>query len=540
VLLAAALLASTASVGAAYDDIVVGRPDLSLDVQDDRLDASEERSLTVVVTNDGEVDKGGPVPYEREVQTARSVRLEVLDDRVDAPIEVTSGPVTLGAVPDGQPTTATFRVETGADLEPGTYEVPVELQYQYRRAVEYRVVDSPPGYIDPEYADSSRTVVRTVEVTVDESSRFDVTAANTTGLYAGDTGDFRVVVENTGTETARDATVTLTAGDAQVYFGSPDAPQRSASVYVDALPPGERHAATVRVGATEDVAPGTYPVETRVRYEDGNGIARASDPLSTGVTVGAERRFALGNVTTERLRVDEDDAVVRAEVRNVGSATARNAVVRVGSAGALRVTGPETAVGDLAPGESAPVEFRLAVPADAEPGSRALAFDVEYENADGDVRTTSEPVRRSVTVGAERDPFAVAGVETDLTSGGTAEVRVTLRHTGTEPASDAEARLFVTDPLSASDNAAYLGDIAPGETATAVFRVSATGDALAKSYAGAVEVRYDDADGDSTLADGLSAGIEVSEPSGGLPLGYVGLGAAMVVLGGTVAVYRRR
>jgi hypothetical protein len=539
VVVAAALLVAAAPVAAAYDDIVVGRPNLSLDVRDDRLAASEERSLTVVVTNDGEVDKGGPAAYEREVQTARSVRLEMLDSRVDAPIEVTSGAVTLGAVPDGQPTTATFQVETGVDLDPGTYEIPVEIQYQYRRAVEYRVIGAPPGYTDPEYADSSRTVTRTVEVTVDKSSQFDVTAANTTGLYAGDTGDFRFVVENTGSETARDATVTLTAGDSQVYFGSPEARQRSASVYVDRLDPSERHAATVRVGATDDVAPGTYPVEAQVRYEDSNGISRASDPLSTGVTVGAERRFVLRNVTTERLRVDEDDAVVRGRVANVGSATARNAVVRLQQSETFRVTGAETAVGDLGPGASAPVEFRVVVPDDAEPGSRSLTFDVEYENADGDVRTTSEPIRQSVTVGAERDPFAVVGVETTLTPGGDAQVAVELRHTGTEVVSDAEARLFVTDPLSASDNSAYLGTLSPGETKTATFRVSAGGDALTKSYSGAVEVRYDDADGDSTLADGLSAGIPVSRSEGGLPWTYIGLGAGLAVLGGVVAVYRR-
>jgi hypothetical protein len=536
---AVALVTATAPTAAAYDDLVSGRPNLALDVQDDRLEASQDRSLTVVVTNDGEIDHGGPVPYEREVQTARNVRVELLDDRIDAPIEVTSGAVTLGAVPDGEPVRATFGIETGADLEPGSYEIPVRLEYDHRYAVEYRVIRSPPGYTDPDYADASRRVTRTVEVTVDESAQFDVTTANTTGLFAGDTGDLRLVVENTGSETARDATVGLTAGDRQVYFGSPEAPQRSASVYVDALAPGERHEATVRVGATDDVSPGTYPVEARVRYEDANGIARQSSPLSAGVTVGAERRFAVRNVTTERLRVDEDDAVVRAEVVNAGGATARNAVVRVGSAGALRVTGPESAVGDLAPGESAPVTFRLAVPEDAEPGSRSLAFDVEYENADGDVRQPAAPVREAVTVGPERDAFAVVGVETDLTAGGSAAVAVTIRHAGTEPVTDAEARLFVTDPLSASDNAAYLGDLAPGETTTATFRVSATGDAQPKAYAGSVEVRYDDASGDSTLADGLRAGISVAESGGGLPLPYVGLGVGLAVLGGGVAVYRR-
>jgi hypothetical protein len=539
VLAVVAVALSAVPASAAYDDIVVGRPNLDLDAQDDRLAASEDRPLTVVVTNDGVVDDGGPAPYEREVTTARAVRMEVLDDRIDAPIEVTSGPVTLGSVPDGRSARATFQVETGADLEPGTYRIPVRVEYQYRRAVEYRVVEQPPGYTNPEYADSSRVRTKHVTVTVAPESRFAVAETNTSGLVAGDTGDLRFVVENVGSERASDATVRLTSGERGLYFGAPDARSRNASVYVDSLSPGERHAVTVQVGATDELSPGAYPVRVALAYDDANGIARRSDPLSAGVTVGDERAFALRNVTTERLRVAEDDAVVRGEVANVGDTAVHDAVVRLSSGGAVRVTGPESAVGDLAPGESAPVSFRLAVPEDAEPGSRSLAATVEYENAAGDVRTTRTPLREAVTVGPEREPFEVVGVDTGLRPGGDAEVRVEIRHAGTERVRNAEARLFVTDPLSASDSSAYLGTMDPGETTTATFRVSASGDALAKAYAGAVEVRYDDADGDSTLADGLSAGISVTESEGGLPWTYVGLGAGLVVLGGGLAVYRR-
>jgi hypothetical protein len=535
-----ALVVSAVPVSAAYDDIVVGRPSLDLDAQGDRLAASEDRVLTVIVTNDGQVDDGGPAPYEREVTTARAVRLEVLDDRIDAPIEVTSGPVTLGSVPDGRSARATFQVETGADLAPGTYRIPVRVEYQYRHAVEYRVVDGPPGYMNPDYADSRRGRTKHVTVRVAPEPRFDVIAANTSGLVAGDTGDLRFVIENVGSETARDATVRLTASERGLYFGAPDARTPNASVYVDSLAPGEHHAATVKVGASDDLSSGSYPVRVALTYEDTNGIARRSSPLSAGVDVGAEREFVLRNVTTDRLRVDEDDAVVRAEVQNVGDVAAHDAVVRLASRGAVRVTGPESAVGDLAAGESAPVTFRLAVPADAEPGSRSLAATVEYENAAGDVRTTRTPLREAVTVRPEREPFEVVDVATALTAGGSAQVRVTLRYAGETPATDAEARLFVTDPLSASDAAAYLGTMASNETRTAVFRVDAGDDALAKRYTGAVEVRYDDDDGDSTLADGTRVGIPVAPSSGGLPFGYLGVGVGMVALGGVVAVYRRR
>jgi hypothetical protein len=536
----AAVLAAVPAPAVAADQVVTGRPDLELNTQDNRLEPSADRTLTVGITNDGEVHETGPIPFEREVQTARNVRLEVLDGRIDAPIEVTSGPALLGTVTETAPRTVSFQIETGADLEPGKYRIPIRLSYDYRHAVSYRPIDRPPGYTDADYKDAGREQTRYVSVVVDEQAHFNVTAATTSGLFAGDTGTFEFTVENTGTSTAGDVRTTLVSSNKQLYFGAPGAPQQRTSVYVPSLAPGERHNASVQVGATGDLSPGTYPVEATVAYQDRNDISRQSDPLATGVTVGGERQFAIRDLETETLRVGEDDAVVRGEVVNLGPSTANGAVVRLSTGGSARVTGPESGVGDLAPGESQPVSFRLGIPEDAEPGTQSLSFAVEYENGDGDVRTTDTPIREQVEVGPERDAFRIVDVETDLRAGGSAQVDVTLRYTGSRPASNADARLFLTDPLSSSDNTAFLGDLEPGETATATFVTSASGDAVAKRYGGAVEVRYDDAGGESNLADGLRAGIPVGDSGGGLPLPYLGLGLGVVVLGGTVALYSRR
>jgi hypothetical protein len=132
----------------------------------------------------------------------------------------------------------------------------------------------------------------------------------------------------------------------------------------------------------------------------------------------------------------------------------------------------------------------------------------------------------------------VVDVETAVTAGGTDVLRVTVEHTGTAPVRDANAKLFVNDPLSAPDNSAFLGPMEPGETKTATFEIEAAGGAQAKEYAGSLEIRYDEG-GDSELADGLQVGIPVAPASGGLPLAYVGLGLGVVVLAGGVYTWRR-
>jgi hypothetical protein len=203
------------------------------------------------------------------------------------------------------------------------------------------------------------------------------------------------------------------------------------------------------------------------------------------------------------------------------------------------VTSAESSVDTLEPGDSQPVRFRLAVSEDAEPGSQTLNFVVEYENSDGDLRRSASPIRESVDVGPERDQFTVVDVETGVTAGGSDTLTVTLENTGDETVSDANAKLFVNDPLSAPDNSAFLGTVEPGETTTATFSVEAASEAQVKAYAGSVEVRYEDESGDTRLADGIQVGVPVAPNSGGLPLTYIGLGLGVAVLSGGVYTWRR-
>jgi hypothetical protein len=145
-----------------------------------------------------------------------------------------------------------------------------------------------------------------------------------------------------------------------------------------------------------------------------------------------------------------------------------------------------------------------------------------------------------VTVGEEQDRFEVIGVNTSLTPGNSGMLTLNLKYTGNQPITNANAKLFTSDPLSSSDDGAYLGTIQPNETVSATFRASASNDALTKKYSSSVEVRYEEQDGDTRFTGSLSVGIPIQESSsGGIPLIPVALaGLGIAAIGGFV-VYRR-
>jgi hypothetical protein len=527
------LVLSAAVVAA--DEIVVGQTELVASSPDGDFQPQSSQTLTVTITNDAKVQRGGPTSYEQEVKNARNIRVEVLEDEIDAPISVEAGAQTIGSLPGGGETQLRFPLEVG-DVEPGTYRVPVRVEYTNTRAISYD--PSSPADVERQNRDVDET--KFVTITVADEPRFGIVSEETNRIFAGVTGEFGFTVRNVGTEPATDAIVSLSTNTPGVFFGKQSSASPDSSVYVSALDVNETASFSVNVGAQEDVSPGTYPILATVEYEDGNGITGQSDTLSAGLRVRPERSFSLRNVTTSDFRVDEPEATIRAELVNEGPAPAQNVVARLESTGGVTVTNGETAVDDLAVGEAKPVSFTVSIPEEADPGSRSFAVDVEYENADGDLRSLSTPLRESLAVEPERDRFEVVSTNTSVTPGGSETLTVTLRYRGDEPVSNVNAKLFTSDPLSSSDDGAFLGTVEPGETITAQFTVSASGDAIAKQYDSAVEVRYEESDGDTRFSGTLSVGVPVSEAeSGGFPT-LPAAAVALLVLGGAGTVIYRR
>jgi len=353
--------------------VVVGNPELSHSVADDTFQPNQRVELRVTTTTDGRILEGGAAQFERQVRTARSVRMRVLEGRLDAPIDVKSGTASVGSIGPGGVGEFGFTLEIG-DAEPGTYTVPVQVRYRYARAVTFESTARGPEQIEYQWVDVERTV--NLRIRIEERARFDVVSEGTNELFAGDTGNLSFTVENTGTATARNASVRLESQAAGLYFGSQSNPQPTTAAFLRSLDPGERRQVSIRVGATESLAPGEYPVDAVVSYRNGNDIGEQSDTLTTGVSVRPARSFALEGLNTSGVRVGESEATLSGRIVNTGPATARNVVVRMRDAGPVTPTNGEAAVGTLDPGESAPVSFTVAVADDAEPGTNSFAFDV--------------------------------------------------------------------------------------------------------------------------------------------------------------------
>ncbi|WP_319508184.1 hypothetical protein [uncultured Methanolobus sp.] len=216
-------------------------------------------------------------------------------------------------------------------------------------------------------------------------------------------------------------------------------------------------------------------------------------------------------------------------------------------------SGPQEA-GTLASGEQVedPVMFNIEVSKNAPAGEYPLNLQLYYgyqENVqiDGDNETDlgitnmevglwyavgQQMQNISIVVGEEAD-FEVVNVTGELEAGSEGLLRVVYKNTGEEAVKDATVRISSNDPFSTTDDQSFLGSIAPGETAEAVFKLKVDETAVPKVYAINSEIKYEDTDGHSQISDTIKIQTEtLPAGSSGSGMGmYIGILVVLVALG---------
>ncbi len=212
-------------------------------------------------------------------------------------------------------------------------------------------------------------------------------------------------------------------------------------------------------------------------------------------------------------------------------------------------SGPQEA-GTLASGEQTetPLMFNIELSDNAPAGEYPLSLQMYYgyqENVqiDGDNETdlgitnmevglwyaVGQQIQNISVIVEDEADFEVVNVTGELEAGSEGLLRVVYMNTGEEAVKDATVRISADDPFSTTDDQSFLGSIAPGETAEAVFKLKVDETAVAKNYAINSEIKYEDTDGHSRISDTVKIQTETLSPASS-GVGMVQIAGVLVVL----------
>ncbi|AKH98530.1 S-layer protein [Halanaeroarchaeum sulfurireducens] len=508
----AVVLSGTVGVaGVAFGQSVQGDPELDVYLPQETVLPGEKTELELRVANEGDMTFGTP-DSRPAATTAHNVLVEA---EAEEPLAVETGETPIGAVTEDKPGSAPIVLTIPEGTEPGTYEIDVDLEYTYAN-----VYDLGSNAVD----DKTRSVTRTVEITVDDAPRFAVENV-TPDVHIGERGSMAVTLANTGSQPASDVRMTLESSSGKFLFGE----SKAGTTRVGSIAPGENATLTYDVAVQSSASVRDFDLSGTVLYTDPDGIMGKHDGLSAGVTPLSEQTFTI-DTRESTLRVGEEGEL-HGTVTNTGPVAANDVVVQFAEeAQTIVPVVRSVSVGTLEPGASA--DFTLPIEVTTEGKAVPNTFDmlVTYRNVDNEKRAY-EDVSTSAEIEPRRDQFSIEVAEPTITAGETRTLQVTMQNELDETVSDVELKMFVDDPLDSSEDEAFVSSLKPGESATATVTLSAGGDAVAKSYPASFDVRYDDADGTSQLSETMRVPISVTESeSSGLPITPIGIAIALLIL----------
>ncbi|EMA28192.1 COG1361 S-layer family protein [Natronobacterium lacisalsi] len=477
--------------GAAVDGTEIGKPDVDVHLTDNQLETGTQETLELDVSNDGRLDAG----FGEQVLNVRAGTLEISDS---GPFESKSGEASLGTIPDGQSVPATQRIEVPNGIEPGEYEITVEVDYTYVYMVSGSTYDR-----------RSTTEKETVTVVVPSDPQLAVTDLMT-DVEPGGSGEARIEIENTGPVTSNQTRTSITSGNGITLDGS--TPEAPAEQIIGDLEPNESTTMTVDVAIDESISGGERPLEIDFTYEDENGIERAANSVTASLSPAAEQTFAIDDLEST-LAVGYDGEVT-GTLTNEGPRTVDDAVLDVTpQSESLFIEDTRYALPELEPGESTEFRYPTDVSGQADAGPRQLQFTVEYGSGD---RTTATdgPISERVVIDDRYEEFSIETVAADVRQGETSEVLLEITNERPETLSNVDAKLYADSPLDAPNSDAFVNELEPGESAEIRFEIAATADAALETHPVELDFEYDTERGDTVVSDVYQHPIDVGEGNG--------------------------
>jgi hypothetical protein len=186
-------------------------------------------------------------------------------------------------------------------------------------------------------------------------------------------------------------------------------------------------------------------------------------------------------------------------------------------------------VGSIKSGQNSltPAKFDIKIDKNAKAGEYNLYLDLSYDYQKNvqveDANVTDQTFDVNHWYGTmiqnqtlkiivkEQADFEIVNTTGSLYPGGEAIIEIAVRNTGEEEARNVKLIVNPSDPLSTTDDKAFLPIMEPGSTAIAKIKIKADSEAVAKDYGIDTVLRYENPEGDTEYSDILQATVEVKD-----------------------------
>jgi hypothetical protein len=346
----------------------------------------------------------------------------------------------------------------------------------------------------------------------------------------GQDATIKVIVQNSGVDslkfvlignierddlptTAKMVTVGLSAGNAPVIVKND--PQSVGDIKSQGMV-----TVSITTKILSNATEGEYQIPLTIGYtylassnQDASDILQSdyqqrNETFPITIKIKPQVKIEVLEAVPENLNVGSE-GYLNLKIKNAGSEDGRKATVKIIRNGASPIIPTDSSVfiGDFPHNGTVTCRYKVAISSEAEKQTYPVDVVVMYENRDGDMVTSASDTL-GIPVGGKIS-FTITSGTVQVVQGSQSVIQVEYQNSGTTIAYNAQARLSAVEPFKSADDTAYLGDLKPGETATARYQMSADDAAVVKDYTLDTEVRYRDALDNSQVSDTFNVPVQV-------------------------------
>ena len=197
------------------------------------------------------------------------------------------------------------------------------------------------------------------------------------------------------------------------------------------------------------------------------------------------------------------------KIQNIGFEDGKKATVKILRNGVSPIipTDSSVYVGDFPRNGIVSCRYKVAVSGNAAEQTYPVDVAVSYENRAGEI-VTSATDTVGIPVGGKLT-FLVTSEPARVIQGSDTVISVEFKNNGDTTAYHSQARISAVDPFRSSDDTSYIGDLKPGERATARYQIHADDAAEIRTYVLDAEIRYRDALDNSQVSDTFKVPVSV-------------------------------
>lgn len=259
-------------------------------------------------------------------------------------------------------------------------------------------------------------------------------------------------------------------------------------------------------------------------FERGQTVTVLIDLMNSGKFLGFD--------TDNRPSNDDEIYAAKTEIKledKIVDAIGISASLSADPGSPMEVKSISQQVGSIRSGQNSltPAKFDIKIDKKAKAGEYSLLLDLTYDYQQNvqiiDANATQQTYDANYWYGMMKQnqtlkikvkkqaQFEIIRANGSLVPGNSGTIEIAIKNTGEEEARDVKAIITPSDPISTTDDKAYLYKMEPGDVAVSSFMILADSKAVNKTYAIDTVLRYQTPEGDIKYSDILQAPVAVRQ-----------------------------